>query len=82
VPFHEHLNSLAEVVRKAVMPVTPAASLQELDTTARALFAGVHGIASIAASEKGAHLTPATAQTYAKELTSNFVRGLRARSAQ
>lgn len=81
-PFHEHLNSLAEVAGKALAPVMPAASPKDLDTTARALFAGVHGIASIAASEKGAHLTPATAQTYAKELTSNFVRGLHARSEQ
>jgi len=80
-PFHEHLNNLAEVMRKALAPATPQASLQELDTSARALFAGVHGIASIAASEKGAHLTPATAQTYAQELTSNFVRGLRHRSS-
>jgi len=80
-PFHEHLNSLAEVVRTALTPVVPEASFKQLDTSARALFAGVHGIASIAASEKGAHLTPETAQTYANELTSNFVRGLRCRSS-
>jgi len=79
-PFHEHLNNLAEIVRKALAPLAPAASQAELDTTARALFAGVHGISAVAASEKGAHLTPATAQVYAKELTSNFVRGLRSRS--
>lgn len=80
-PFHEHLNSIVETMRKALAPITPKASLQELDTTARALFAGVHGIASIAASEKGVQLTPATAQTYAQELTSNFVTGLRCRSS-
>ena len=78
-PFHEHLNNLTEIMRKALAPAKPEASHQELDTSARALFAGVHGIASIAASEKGAHLTPATAQTYAQELTSNFFRGLRGR---
>jgi AcrR family transcriptional regulator len=80
-PFHEHLNNLAEIVRKALAPITPTASFEELDTTARALFAGVHGIAAVAASEKGAQVTPATAQSYAKELTSNFVRGLRCRVA-
>lgn len=79
-PFHEHLNNLAEIMRKALAPLAPAATHEELDTTARALFAGVHGICAVAASEKGAHLTPATAQVYAMELTSNFVRGLRSRS--
>jgi AcrR family transcriptional regulator len=79
-PFHEHLNDLACTVRKALAPLAPEATHEELDTTARALFAGVHGISAVAASEKGAHLTPATAQIYAKELTSNFVRGLRYRS--
>jgi AcrR family transcriptional regulator len=79
-PFHEHLNNLAEIVRKALAPLAPKASHEELDTMARALFAGVHGISAVAASEKGVHLTPATAQVYAKELTSNFVRGLRSRA--
>ena len=79
-PFHEHLDDLACTVRKALAPLAPNATQEELDTTARALFAGVHGISAVAASEKGAHLTPATAQIYAKELTSNFVRGLRSRS--
>jgi AcrR family transcriptional regulator len=79
-PFHEHLNNIADIVRTAITPLTPDGSYAQLDATARALFAGVHGIASIAASEKGAHLTPATAQSYAKELTSTFVMGLRCRS--
>jgi AcrR family transcriptional regulator len=79
-PFHEHLNDLAEIVRKALAPLVQGASKEDLDTMARALFAGVHGISAVAASEKGVHLTPATAQIYAKELTSNFVRGLRSRS--
>jgi AcrR family transcriptional regulator len=74
-PFHEHLNNLAEIVRRALTPLAPNATNEELDTAARALFAGIHGIAAVAASEKGAHLTPATAETYAKELTSNFVKG-------
>lgn len=80
-PFHSHLNSLAEIMRMALASIAPAASHEDLDTAGRALFAGVHGISAIAASEKGAQLTPATAQTYAKELTSNFVRGLRAHAS-
>lgn len=78
-PFHEHLNNLAEIVHKGLSPLVPKEATGDLDTAARALFAGVHGIAAVAASEKGVHLTPATAQTFAKELTSNFVKGLRQR---
>lgn len=81
-PFHNHLNSLAEIMRTALAPVAPAASHEELDTAGRALFAGLHGISAIAASEKGAQVTPASAQTYAKLLASNFVSGFRQRSAQ
>lgn len=77
--FHDHLNTLAEIVRTALTPIAPNSSRDELAATARALWAGVHGIAAIAASEKGAHLTPATAHSYAKELTSTFVKGLRCR---
>jgi len=78
-PFHEHLNNLADIVHKGLSPLVPKEATGDLDTAARALFAGVHGIAAVAASEKGVHLTPATAQTFAKELTSNFVKGLRQR---
>jgi AcrR family transcriptional regulator len=79
--FHDYTNSLVDIVRTALTPVAPNAPRESLDATARALWAGLNGITAIAATEKGVYLTPATAQSYAKELTSNFIRGLRCRSA-
>jgi AcrR family transcriptional regulator len=79
--FHDYTNSLVDIVRSALSPLAPNAPRESLDATARALWAGLNGITAIAATEKGVYLTPATAQSYAKELTSNFIRGLRCRSA-
>ncbi len=79
--LHDYTNSLGDIVRTALTPIAPNAPRESLDTTARALWAGLNGITAIAATEKGVYLTPATAQSYAKELTSNFIRGLRCRSA-
>ena len=80
-PFREYTNTLVDIVRIALTPIAPDASRESLEATSRALWAGVNGITAIAATEKGVYLTPATAQAYAKELTSNFIRGLRCRSA-
>ena len=76
-PFYDHLNCIAAMVCAALQPLVPERSPEALDTTARTLWAGVHGIASIAATEKGHHLTPRTALSCARELTSTFVKGLR-----
>lgn len=78
-PFYEHLNSIATIVSTALAPLVPGREPAQLDATTRALWAGVHGIASIAATEKGHHLTPATAPSYARELISTFVKGLNCR---
>jgi AcrR family transcriptional regulator len=80
-PFRDYTNILVDLVRAALTPIAPNASRESLDATARALWAGVNGITAIAATEKGVYLTPATAQAYTKELTSNFIKGLRCRSA-
>lgn len=77
VPFHDNLNALADIVRQALTPFAPNCSKERLDATARALWTGVHGITAVAASEKGVQVTPATVHSYAKELTSTFVKGLR-----
>jgi hypothetical protein len=75
--YYEHVNAIADIVRRALTPLAPHASHEKLDATARALWAGVHGITSVAATEKGIYLTPSTAPAYAKELTATFVKGLR-----
>lgn len=80
-PFHDYTNSLVEIVKGALAQVAPNLSTEDLDTTARSFLAGLNGITAVAATEKGVYLTPATAQTYAKNLTSTFLKGLRCRSA-
>jgi AcrR family transcriptional regulator len=79
--FHDYTNTLVDIGRSALTPIAPNASRESLDATARAFWAGLNGITAIAATEKGVYLTPATAQSYAQELISNFIRGLRCRSA-
>lgn len=80
-PFHDYTNNLVEIVKGALAQVAPNLSTEDLDTTARSFLAGLNGITAVAATEKGVYLTPATAQTYAKNLTSTFLKGLRCRSA-
>ncbi len=80
-PIHDYTNTLVEIVRNALTPIAPDMPREKIDATARALWAGVNGITAFAATEKGIYITPATAQTYAKELTSTFIRGLRCRTA-
>lgn len=80
-PFHDYTNSLVDIVKGALAQVAPNLSSEDLDTTARSFLAGLNGIMAFAATEKGVYITPATAQTYAKDLTSTFLKGLRCRSA-
>ncbi len=80
-PFHDYTNSLVEIVRNALTPIAPDMPRENIDATARALWAGLNGITAFAATEKGVYITPTTAQSYAKELTSTFLKGLRCRIA-
>jgi AcrR family transcriptional regulator len=75
--YIEHINTLIGIIKTALAPLAPNASLESLDATARTLWAGLYGITAVAATEKAAYLTPATAQAYASELTATFVKGLR-----
>ncbi|MBS0251693.1 MAG: TetR/AcrR family transcriptional regulator [Proteobacteria bacterium] len=79
-PFHDYTNSLVEVVKGSLAQVAPNLSAEDLDTTARSFLAGLNGITSVAATEKGVYLTPATAQTFARNLTSTFLKGFRCRA--
>ncbi|WP_246317294.1 TetR/AcrR family transcriptional regulator [Hyphomicrobium methylovorum] len=81
VSFTDHLNSLSDILRRALKPIDPNATDSELDLTAHSLFAAVHGMTAIAASGKSAILTPLTARSYAKQLSSTFLRGMRSRPA-
>jgi AcrR family transcriptional regulator len=78
-PFHDYTDVLVHIVRGALAQVVPGLPRDDLDTSARSFLAAVNGITAFAATEKGVYITPATAQTYAKELTSNFLKGFRCR---
>ncbi|MFT3733365.1 MAG: TetR/AcrR family transcriptional regulator [Hyphomicrobium sp.] len=80
-PFFDYTTSLIDLTKGALVQVAPDLPRENLDMTARALWAGLNGITALAATEKGVYITPATAQSYAKELTSTFLKGLRCRSA-
>lgn len=81
VLLHDYTNSLIDIVKDQLAPIAPDASREALDAMARTLWAGLNGITAIAATEKGVYLTPATAQSFAKELTTIFIRGLRCQAA-
>ena len=75
--FFDNINKMAAIVRAAVAPLAPNTSREKLDATAWAFWTGIHGITAVAAAEKGLYVTPATAQSYAKDLVENFIKGLR-----
>lgn len=79
--FYDYTNGLVEIARDALAPIAPDALPESVDATARAFWAGLNGITAVAATEKGVYLTPTTAQEYANELTTTFLRGLRCRWA-
>jgi AcrR family transcriptional regulator len=79
-PFHDYTTTLVQIVKDSLAQVAPQLPPEDIDTTARAFLAGLNGICALAATEKGVYITPATAQTYAQELTSTLLKGLRCRS--
>lgn len=81
VLLYDYTNSLIDIIRSGLAPIVPTVPRESLDAKARALWSGLNGITAIAATEKGVYLTPATAQFFAKELTSIFIKGLRSESA-
>ena len=79
--FHDYTTTLVEIVGRPLAQIATGASRETVEAAARAFWAGINGITAIAATEKGIYLTPATAQAYARELTSNFIKGLGCRSS-
>ena len=74
--LHDQLNEGAAIICDALMPLMASASPTEVDVAARTFWAGLNGITAVAVTEKGLKITPATAQTYVKQLTSIYSRGL------
>lgn len=77
--LHRGINEIVAIVAQTVAPILPHAKPEEIDRSARILWAGVHGMTAIAVTDKASTLIGSTAPAYVNELTSTFVRGLQAK---
>lgn len=78
--LHENVNAAVGIISNALKPALDGADAQQIDATARALWAGVHGVTAIAATSKGPTMSASAAKRYVRILTSTFVKGLEAKS--
>jgi AcrR family transcriptional regulator len=78
--YLEKLDALLARVEAALRPLATKTTEAELQRAARVLWAGVHGITSLATAEKLANVTHDTAQHLVDDLVTNYLAGMRARS--
>jgi AcrR family transcriptional regulator len=78
--YQEKLDALLARVEHAVRPLAGKTSEAELHRAARVLWAGVHGIASLATAEKLANVTHDTAQRLVEDLVKNYLAGMKSRA--
>lgn len=76
VALQDHVDAMVDLVNSAFSQIDPTETREKVAMKARALCAGVHGVTAIAVTDKGRHVTAATAQQYAAELVQTFMRGL------
>ena len=74
--LHDKVNAIVAVVAAALEPLVPKSRPEELDRTARVVWAAVHGISAIAVTDKGPTMTTETAQGYAEQLIDALLKGL------
>jgi AcrR family transcriptional regulator len=77
--YQDKLDALLGRVEAALRPMGTKTSEAELQRAARVLWAGVHGITSLATAEKLANVTHDTAQRLVDDLVTNYLAGMRAR---
>jgi AcrR family transcriptional regulator len=78
--YQDKLDALLGRVESALRPLATKTSEAELQRAARVLWAGVHGITSLATAEKLANVTHETAQRLVDDLVTNYLAGMKARS--
>lgn len=74
--LHERVNAIVAIVATALRPLLPKSRPEDLDRTARVLWAAVHGVSAIAVTDKGPTMTTETAQSYAAQLIDAVLNGL------
>jgi len=75
--YQDKINALMGQIEKALSPLMPVGSTQEqLQRSARVLWAGVHGITTLAATDKLQNVTSDVAETLIRDLVGTYVNGL------
>ena len=74
--YQEKLDGLMSNIERALIPSMPGASQDDVSRAARVLWAGVHGITSLAAAEKLANVTSDGAQILVHNLVTTYLAGL------
>ncbi|MEL7049370.1 MAG: TetR-like C-terminal domain-containing protein, partial [Pseudomonadota bacterium] len=74
--YQEKLDGLMANIERALVPSMPGASDTEIRRAARVLWAGVHGITSLASANKLANVSTDGAQILIKDLVNTYEAGL------
>jgi AcrR family transcriptional regulator len=76
--YQAKLEGLLARVEEALMPMFPAGNVADRQRAARVLWAGVHGITSLATADKLSIVTSEAASRLIDDLVATYVRGLNA----
>jgi len=74
--YQAKLDGLLQRVEDAIRPLFERADPATLGRTARVLWAGVHGIASLSTSDKLSTITSESAHVLVEELVTSYINGL------
>ncbi len=77
--YQVKLDALLQRVERALQPLMPFATPELTQRSARVLWAGVHGITSLATAEKLSSVTSASAKDLVTDLVENYLAGLATR---
>jgi AcrR family transcriptional regulator len=76
--YQDKLDALLARVEEALRPLATNVSSADLQRAARVLWAGVHGISSLATTDKLSNVTHDTARRLVDDLVTNYLAGMRA----
>ncbi|MEO1281286.1 MAG: TetR/AcrR family transcriptional regulator [Pseudomonadota bacterium] len=77
--YQEKLDGLMANIERALVPSMPGASQDDIQRAARVLWAGVHGITSLASADKLANVSNDAAQILIRDLVATYEAGLQSR---
>lgn len=80
--YQEKLDGLMAHIERALRPSMRGAGEEDVKRAARVLWAGVHGITSLASANKLANVSDDTATIMIRELVETFEAGLQFRTSQ